>query len=56
MALNLEVEDRDTIIQIIDVVSERGAIKPGEFIVVGELYERLKELNETELNETEELN
>ncbi len=38
---SLSLNDIANMIQLITVVTERGAIKPGEMSAVGELYDRL---------------
>ena len=41
MAAGLTIQDLSTALQIIQVVQQRGAIKPDEMVIVGSLYAKL---------------
>lgn len=39
--VNLQINDLVKILEILNIVSQRGAIRPDEFLTVGGVYERI---------------
>ena len=54
--MNLTIADLKSVMQIIDVVVQRGAIRAGEMRVVGEMYEKMKEVVDSIENAPQEEN
>jgi len=52
--MNLTIADLKSVMQIIDVVVQRGAIRAAEMKVVGEIYDKMREFVETVENQPEQ--
>ena len=52
--MNLTIADLKSVMQIIDVVVQRGAIRAGEMKVVGDIYDKMKEFVDTIENPPQE--
>lgn len=51
--MNLTIADLKSVMQIMDVVVQRGAIRAAEMKVVGDIYEKMREFVETVENQPE---